>query len=69
MFDNYFAPIHLLIILMISLPVLLLVGVPFWRIFRKAGFSPPFSLLMPIPLVDLVMIYVLAFAPWRPTQN
>jgi len=65
MFDNFFAPIHLLIILVI----LLLVVVSFWQIFRKAGFSPLFSLLMPLPLVGFVMLYVLAFAPWRPTQS
>jgi hypothetical protein len=65
MFDNLFAPEHLLVILVI----LLIVVVPFWQIFKKAGFSPLFSLLMPIPLVGFVMIYVLAFAPWRPTQG
>jgi len=38
--------------------------IPFWRIFKKAGFSPWLSLLMPIPFVNFVMFYVLAFAQW-----
>jgi hypothetical protein len=38
--------------------------VPFWRIFSKAGFSGALSLLMFIPFVNLIMIFVLAFAPW-----
>lgn len=39
--------------------------VPFWQIFKKAGFSPALSLLMILPLVNLVMLYVLAFSRWR----
>ncbi len=49
----------LLILVMASVIV-----VPFWRIFSKAGFSGALSLLMFIPLVNLVMIFVLAFAEW-----
>ena len=36
----------------------------FWRIFKKAGFTPWLSLLMAIPFVNAVMFYVLAFVPW-----
>jgi hypothetical protein len=38
--------------------------IPYWRIFRKAGFHPALSLLMMIPLVNVAMIYFLAFAEW-----
>ena len=38
--------------------------IPFWKIFQKAGFSPWLSLLMPIPLVNFVMFYFLAFVRW-----
>ena len=38
--------------------------VPFWRIFSKAGFPAPLSLLMLLPLVNIVMIFFLAFAEW-----
>ena len=37
---------------------------PFWRIFTKAGFNGALSLLMLVPLVNLVMIFFLAFAEW-----
>lgn len=37
---------------------------PFWRIFAKAGFSGWFSLLMLVPMINLIALYVLAFADW-----
>jgi len=46
----------------ISSVVLLLI--PYWRIFEKAGFPPALSLLMLIPIVNIGMIYYLAFAEW-----
>lgn len=39
--------------------------VPFWQIFKKAGLTPALSLLMILPLVNLVMLYVLAFSRWN----
>ncbi len=39
--------------------------VPFWMIFKKAGFAGAMSLLMIVPLVNLVMLYVLAFSRWK----
>jgi len=48
--------------------MVLLVGaiivVPFWKIFEKAGFPPAMSFFMLIPVVNLVMVYVLAFSEW-----
>ena len=38
--------------------------IPFWQIFKKAGFTPWLSLLMAVPLVNFVSLYFLAFAPW-----
>jgi hypothetical protein len=45
--------------------------VPFWMIFKKAGFAGALSLLMIIPLVNLIMLYVLAFSRWKtvPAQD
>lgn len=37
---------------------------PFWRIFTKAGFSGWLSLLMLVPLVNLAVLYVIAFIEW-----
>ncbi len=38
--------------------------IPYWRIWGKAGFSPALSVLMIVPLVNIVMLYYLAFAEW-----
>jgi hypothetical protein len=43
----------------------LLILVPYWFIFKKAGFHPLLSLLMVIPLVNLIALYFLAFAQWN----
>jgi hypothetical protein len=39
--------------------------IPFWMIFKKAGFSPWFALLLFIPLANIIILYVLAFAQWK----
>lgn len=39
-----------------------LVIVPFWLIFAKAGFSGWLSLLMIVPIANIVMLYVFAFS-------
>lgn len=39
------------------------------RISRKAGFSGWWSLLMLVPLVNIVMIWVFAFADWPAESN
>jgi hypothetical protein len=59
---------QLLIVLTIGLIYVFVLVLPFWHIFRKAGFSPWLSLLMMVPLVNLVMLYFLAFATW-PSQG
>jgi hypothetical protein len=42
----------------------LIVVLPFWKIFAKAGFSGVLAVLMIIPIVNLFMIFFLAFAEW-----
>ncbi len=42
-----------------------IVIIPFWQIFKKAGMAAPLSLLMLIPVVNLIMLYVLAFSRWN----
>ncbi len=56
--------------MMVFLPIFILIGmaivvIPYWMIWKKAGFSPWFSLLMFVPLVGIVMLYVLAFSDWK----
>ena len=53
---------------MVFLLWLLIVGLiivlPFWKIFQKAGFSGVLALLMIVPLVNIFMFFFLAFAEW-----
>ncbi len=39
--------------------------VPFWKIYSKAGFPGWLALLMFIPLVNLIVLYVVAFSEWK----
>jgi len=38
--------------------------IPFLQLFSKAGFSGWWSLLMIVPIVNLLTLYVLAFSSW-----
>jgi hypothetical protein len=38
--------------------------IPFWRICARVGYSPWLSLLMAIPLVNIIFVYFLAFSEW-----
>jgi Zn-dependent protease with chaperone function len=64
-----FGPEHSLIYLMFfgffGFLISILVLIPYWFIFKKAGFSPFLALLMFIPLINIVMLYVLAFSRWN----
>ena len=61
--EGLFQPLHLLLIFFIF--VLVLAGVvPYWQIFKKAGFAPALSLLMLVPLVNFIVPFFLAFAEW-----
>jgi len=37
---------------------------PFWFIFRKAGFHPALSILTIIPIASVAVLFYLAFATW-----
>jgi hypothetical protein len=61
---------HVLMTMLWIIPTVIVVGLaivilPFWFICKKAGFSPWLSLINIIPLGNLVLIYVLAFADWK----
>jgi NADH:ubiquinone oxidoreductase subunit 3 (subunit A) len=58
-------PWHLIVILFILLPITAIVIVPYWIIFKKAGFQPALSILMFVPLVNIVILYVVAFSRWK----
>jgi len=48
----------------IGLVFLILFIIIYWRIFSKAGYSGALSLLMLIPIVNIIMLFVLAFGNW-----
>jgi hypothetical protein len=56
---------HLIFLAFISIVPIILCVIPFWQIFKKAGLGAPLSLLMIVPLVNIAMLYVLAFSTWR----
>ncbi|SEB65216.1 hypothetical protein [Terriglobus roseus] len=66
-------PVQVQHMMLAMMPIFVLMGligsavmvVPFWVIFKKAGMSGAMSLLMLFPVVNLVMLYVLAFSQWR----
>lgn len=56
--------------MLVIMPIFVLIGalivvIPWWFIFKKAGFSSWLCLLMFIPIINLVLLYVLAFSEWR----
>jgi hypothetical protein len=56
--DMYaFGPIHMLVLGLVLI-------IPFWQLFSKAGHSGWWSLLMLVPLVNLIALFVLAFSSW-----
>ena len=55
---------EIVLIVLILLAVAVLLVLPYWFIFRKAGFDPYLSLFMLIPLVNFGMLYYLAFSEW-----
>ena len=47
-----------------TLFVLAVVGWPLWRIAERLGFPGPMSLLMYVPVVNLIVLWYLALNPW-----
>jgi hypothetical protein len=49
---------------------LLLLGVPLWKIFGKAGFAPAWALLILLPGIgNLAILLLLAFRRWPTTEG
>ena len=54
----------ILILVMIAVPILI-----FGPVAKKAGFSRWWSLLLVIPLVNLIVIWVFSFMEWPVEKN
>jgi hypothetical protein len=48
----------------ISLVFIVLAAIIYWKIFSKAGYSGAIGLLMFVPIANLVVLLMLAFAEW-----
>lgn len=46
-----------------------IIVLPFWKITAKAGYNSWLSLLVIIPIVNLIYIYFLAFSNWPSFRN
>jgi hypothetical protein len=44
--------------------LVVLMLVPYWKIFSKAGWNGAMSLLMLLPLASLIVLWVFAFSDW-----
>ena len=56
--DMYtFGPLHMLVLGLVLI-------IPFWQLFSKAGFSGWWSLLMIVPIVNLITPTCLLFWSW-----
>jgi hypothetical protein len=64
---NLFLPSHLIVLSIVAIPLMVIPLIPFWIIFKKAGFQPILSVLMLVPLVNLITLYVVAFSQWKST--
>ncbi len=53
-----------LVQLIFMLVWIILIVLPFWKITSKAGYSGWLSLLILIPLANIIFLYFLAFSKW-----
>jgi hypothetical protein len=50
---------------LIGLVATVVLVIPYWFIFKKAGFSPWLAILMFVPLANIIILYVVAFSQWK----
>ena len=51
---------HFLVIAVVAVVLI----VPFWKIFPRAGWSAPLALLMIVPVLNWILLWILAFKKW-----
>lgn len=51
-------------VLIMAIVGVIIMIVPFWRIFEKAGLSGWWSIGMTIPVFNIALLYFLAFTEW-----
>ena len=56
-------------IMMFSLIGALITVIPFWKICDRVGLPAPISLLMLVPLANLILPFYIAFTKWPVEEN
>ena len=59
----------IVVVLFLSAIGALLTVIPFWKICSKAGFPGALSLLMLVPIANIVLPFYVAFAQWPALKN
>jgi len=59
----------MLIGLLVWLALIVLYAIMWWKIFKKAGYTPALGLAMLIPLVNFCLLLMLAFGEWPISRN
>lgn len=59
-----YMPGALIIVIGFVVALSIVVMVPWFFIYKKAGFHPAMGCLMFFPLVNVVMMFILAFSEW-----
>jgi hypothetical protein len=57
-------PLELVVIFFGGILTILVQVIPFWKICTRAGFPGPLSLLMILPLVNIIFPFYIAFSEW-----
>lgn len=58
------APFMLLLMPIIWAIMLAVIIFPHWKIFQRAGYSGAMSLLLIVPLVNIIVMFWFAFTEW-----
>lgn len=53
-----------LLLLFLTFLIWAVVLVPYWMVFAKAGFPGWYSLSLIVPFLNIIVLYILAFAEW-----
>lgn len=47
----------------------IIVVVPFWRLCQRIGYPGPLGLLALVPVANIILLYIIAFAKWKPEKR
>jgi hypothetical protein len=64
--DNEVAGVFgiLFFVLIFFVVIIAITIIPYWKIYQRTGQSGAISLLQLIPVINIIMLYVLAFSAW-----